>query len=1009
METWKTGSSTPAAVAAVYQPMSKLGLIPLDFNTARLQDYTLQHLTGFSPEEVVLVYYWSCKSKLTGQDFLNKLAGNLLERNLEEFTPKQLVLVLYGTGWLVKHRRNDSRAGRAPRMDTEGMLFPVSDQLIDRVARALTGASRLLQLKEQDLSNAIYSLGLLQYSKNEVVFPLLTQIGQSKLLPRFLEQELANLLQGMTLLGLEGHPTVALLANETVEKERLRIYKEPELCSILHSLAKLKFRNSDAIEILIKEATRSVRLSSYTEANLSNLLFAFDQLGIQDGRVWRVLLKEITVHERLANFQSHHLANILYAVGRCEYRDVQSLDLIMDSILQQDRIKNYSTREYSLMLYGLSRVQYSRPSILTPMSDELAKEGRLLEGNLNQKTISGILLSLATLNHRNDKLINGYINEVLTEQQLLVMDAEVLSQYIYSLGKLNANLDKNVETVVNSLVDYQEKLETLSQKGVCMVIYGLGQFGSNFVHKMSSISELLRSSIARVERFSVQDLSMITYSFGLMKFSDFEIIDRIINSFCRPDRIFRASSQHLSNFLYGLGLLHYPIKDTPLSVLESELARVSRMKEYNGQELANVVFSLGMLGLGAEGRFQTILEKLMDEVIKPERLSQFREIELNCLLTGLGHLEYREPRILVPILEELTQDNRLNQLKPAEISSILNVVGLVGICPDEICSKLLMEAVRDERLKDLGRLQNGNYPEAIGALCQQLLQSANAVDLDEGHLANLLYGITHAKFHSTEVMQLVFDEITKHHRLPRFSCGEVLSIMRSILTLRSRNIEIEGLDHVARLFAIEMTTLNRVPNYTPSQLPQVLHYLSALKNKNVATTFPILKQLTRAEYINRLHPVDVARTVFSVGPLAFVNKQLHPRLALAVKPLLKQVVLAKGLDSMGCQSITELLVGLSMLGLKDPYVLDHVSNEIIKPMRLRTFRAWHLSRMFYAIGQLRYNNLELLRALAQELSRSDRAQRLDYRHWSNIMSAVLMLKFKDEEFAKVIEKQITCK
>lgn len=1021
MEKWKNEGSTAEAVAAVYRPMQQLGLIPLDFNTKSLIEHTVQNLEGFQAEDLAMIYYWSCKARFGNAEFLGKLTSQTLLRNLDDFSHKQLVLMLYGTGWLVKHQKSDSRSGRAPRTSTEGILFPGKDKFIDSIARALTSPPRLVHLKEQDLSNSIYSLGLLQYSANEVLYPILDQIDQSsKLLPRFLEQELANMLQGMASLGLEGHPTVAKLANEVVEKERLRIYKEPELCSILHSFAKLKFRNSDAIEILLREALRTIRLSAYTEPQLSNLLFALDQLGIDDQRLWRILLKEITIPERLVNFLPHHLANILYAVGRCSFQDFQSIDLILEAVLQENRMKNYSTREFSLMLYGLSRIQYSRPSVLSSISEELSQPGRLLEGSLPQKTISGILLSLATLNHRNQDLIERYLEDILQRTGLQEMDPEVLSQYIYSLGKLRVNPDRRIEEIVSCLVDSSEKLENLSQKGVGMVIYGLGQFGPSFVRKMEPISTILKSGIARVERFSIQDLSMVMYSLGLLKFSDFELIDRLINSFCRPDRIFKASTQHLSNFLYGLGLLHYPVKDIPLAVLETELGKPARIRNYSSQELANVVFSLGMLGLGNHGPFQTVLEKLMNEVIKPERLTAFRELELSCLVTGLGHLEHREPRILVPILEELTQDTRLERLKDSEIASILNVIGSIGICPDEICSKLLTEATRLERIKtydirsmismiySLGRLQNGNYPEVIGAFSEQLFESANAQELDEGHLANLLFGITHARFDSTKVLKLVFEEITKQRRLARFSSGEILNIMKSILTLRSRNVEVEGLDHVARIFAIEMTTLTRIPHFTSSQLVQVLHFLSVLRNKNVATTFPILKQLTRVENLNRLTPGDVARTVFSVGPMAFVNRQLHPRLALAVKPLLKQVVLGKGMESITCQSITELLVGLSMLGLKDPYVLDHVSNEIMKPMRLRSFRAWHLSRMFYAIGQLRYNNLELLRAMAQELSRPDRAQRLDYRHWSNIMSAVLMLKFKDEEFARIIEKQITC-
>lgn len=82
------------------------------------------------------------------------------------------------------------------------VLFEKQDEFIDKLAREITKPTRIVMLQEQDLSNCIYSLGILNYNVKEVIFPLVHQITNTKILPRFLEQELANILQAMSLLGI---------------------------------------------------------------------------------------------------------------------------------------------------------------------------------------------------------------------------------------------------------------------------------------------------------------------------------------------------------------------------------------------------------------------------------------------------------------------------------------------------------------------------------------------------------------------------------------------------------------------------------------------------------------------------------------------------------------------------------------------------------------------------------------------------------------------------------------
>ena len=1009
LSTWKEQKPRMGTISALFQSLPSLGPPPENLDLTLLTQCVSELLPHLDPLTLSMIYYWSCKSCLDNPGFLQDLSHQILQMpDLTDVHPKHLVLMIYSGGWLMRHQKRRRSS----------MRYPGMDAFVDHVARALTSPNVVVQLTEQDLSNSIYSLGLLNYSQNEVIYPLLNRIEQPAVLPRFLEQELANMLAGMASLGLKGHPTVATLGMEVVERERLRIYKEPELCSLFNSFATLDYRNPRTMDILLSETVRSGRIGAYNETQLANLLYSLDQLEIQDPRIWRTLLSEVTLPERLPKFESYQLANIMYAFGRCEYRDPQAMHRLVQEVSHEGRISQYSTRECSLLLYGMSQTKHRDPAVLRMFSQELSRPGRLKEAGLTHKTLSGTLLSLARLGHRDADLIQRYFMEVLIGRNMAEMDAEILAQYIFCLGKFKVPYRGPTEEVVAELLEVPEKLKTLSHRGLGMVIYGLGQLGHEMAPHVKPLTAILQEGIGMIERFSVQDLAMVIYSFGQMRVAEPALIDRMLDSLTRPDRLMRTTTQHLSNVMYGLAMLQHRIQNSALEMLEAELARDSRVKSLAAQELANLIFSIGILQIDDRPGIQRLVEKLTEEATQPERLVQFREMELNCALTGLSHLRYREPTVVVPLLEEITHPARLKQLKDQEIASVVHVMAQLGICPDELCEKLLAEAQAAERLSrydtnslimmiySLGRLQNQNYTDTIRAFSEILLKSPSAEKMGEQNLANFLYGVTHTRCDIPEIIQRIFHEITKHHRLPRFHGGEILNIMKSVLLLRGRNIPIEGLEHVAKIFAVEMCAASRIPNFTPSQLTQVLHMLSVLRNKNVAAVFPILRELNKAENLHQLLALDVARIVFSVGPLAFVNRKLHPKLALAVKPILKQAILSNGPSAMHCQGITELIVGMSMLGLQDTYLLDNVAAEIVKPNRLRSFRAWHLSRIFYAVGQLRYRNLELLRALAAELSRSDRAQRLDYRHWSNILSAVLMLRFKDESFAKLIEKQI---
>lgn len=810
------------------------------------------------------------------------------------------------------------------------------------------------------------------------------------------------------------------LVSEIIERERLRAYKEIELSSIFYSLAHLKFQNIDALNILLREAFRTTRLTQYKEHQLSNLIYSIDKLNIMEDKPWRSILTEVCAPSRLERFEEHHLANIAYAIGRREVRSTEILEHVAMEIIREERLPKYTTRELSLMMYGFSRVNYSNSTVLNALSNEVAKEGRMTDTSISEKNYSGLILSFAMLKHKNMQMIKRFNEEVLTSSRISKMEPEVLAQVIFSLGKLKVPLTSRFDEVIGTLTESEVKIEELSQKHLSMVIYGLGQMGTEMKRYMDPILNVLLSSPGKIERFSVQDLSMVMYSFGQMKLIDaYEVIDRVLRTFCRPDRIMYATCQNLSNLVYGLGQLKHDIKELSLQSLERELAISNRINNFSPQEISNIIYSLGMLKISDRPGIQEVLERLTTMAIKPEKLAKFKEIELNCLLTGLSYLRYKEPGVLVPLLEELTQDDRLLRLTAKELSSVIYVVGQVEVCPDEFFEKLMNEVRKEHRIKEfdltsitmiiysLGKLRDKSKHEAMRILSNHLLHKDLCERLNEQHLTNILYGYVFTYYESEEHYDTLFKEMTKHFRVNNYDVSDILNVCRALLELRSRKAEIKGVEYVLKLFAIEMTSPSRLEQFKPSQLTHVLQILGILKNKNIATLFPILQALSKPKFLSLLSPMDVSRAIFSIGPMAFVNSELHPRLALTAKPILRQVVSGKGPISMTCQSIAELFIGMSMLGLQDTFVLDHISNEVIKTGRLRSFRAWHLSRIFYAVAQLRYDNLELLRGLANELSKAERAERLDYRHWSNIMTAVLMLKFKDEKFAKIIEKHVS--
>ncbi|GMH33929.1 hypothetical protein BSKO_01763 [Bryopsis sp. KO-2023] len=322
-------------------------------------------------------------------------------------------------------------------------------------------------------------------------------------------------------------------------------------------------------------------------------------------------------------------------------------------------------------------------------------------------------------------------------------------------------------------------------------------------------------------------------------------------------------SWHIVAIFHACAKLRYKNIDL-LNTLAEEMLRMRNTKALYSMEIANLVYSMGILsrfevlvqaaerGLRVPDVYHLysvqppptlfdlqddLMEAVCNELAVPHRLTDFREQELANTIYGLGLLRYRNTAALKALGREVTSLIHLPKFTPQEISNIVYGFGLLGFQEDNIYETISTMVLKHDKMETF-TTQN---------------------------IANMLYGFARVNFSSPSIMAALRKEIETSCKSGEFREQEISNIVSCLALLDA------GTPSVYDALLKEAMNPARMPRFVDHNLSTMILGLAQAQHRNEAALDALVEELMKPERMANLTSKDIGDIIVGLNGLDYVH------------------------------------------------------------------------------------------------------------------------------------------
>ena len=478
--------------------------------------------------------------------------------------------------------------------------------------------------------------------------------------------------------------------------------KGSDLASILHSLALLnqsrqlrkgRGLSEPFMKSVLRRALERNALHRFSTVSLSQCLYSFAVLQLRGHPLVSTYSAQICSEHRRETFTTQCLANVLWSWAKLDYVDASHLEILSEMAIQQRQEAN--AQELTNILWSWYSLGHRSPEHWTPVLEEIQRRRR----ELMPQGIALLFIACARIEHQNDDSCRVILRHVVEPKEHILFSNSILANIIWSLGKIQLSDDNASVTIciVESLK--VSRLEKYTSQELCSVTLGIARIDFRDLDLCLELHKEIMKPF-RLRQYNPQELCNLIWASGRMSVQSVECQKSLAAELVKRRDVFdQFSAQGLASVVLGWAHGRFSRKEDSNVVLR-EVMKEDRLKQYNAQELANLCWSFGRLGIHSTNLYR----RLANHMLQEKTLEAFTPQALANILVGWAHGRFRDLSA-VHLVAQQFHGEKLTELKPQEIAATSWALGKLGYQSSDIVKRIALEAVRRETLKSLTPLQ----------------------------------------------------------------------------------------------------------------------------------------------------------------------------------------------------------------------------------------------------------------------------------------------------------------
>eukprot|EP00210_Caulerpa_lentillifera_P001148 g1105.t1 len=563
------------------------------------------------------------------------------------------------------------------------------------------------------------------------------------------------------------------------------------------------------------------------------------------------------------------------------------------------------TQEFTQMISGFGMLRFHNPKLKLLISEELMKEHRLL--SMKYQDLVYTWKAISQLQIDDWLLIKHVSQEIIKPERIQgfkVRELEIILLSIKPMKYRPRNLIKSILIEITR----PDRMSMISEMQLTNIIQTLGVVS----YRDEVVLEQLLQEVMKPRRlnlFTKTELSLIAYSFKKLKFSPVELMERLISEVEGVFLDSGLSDEHLLSFILG--------------------PRKSELEE----ESCN---------------------KLLKQLLVPERLRKLSDLSLSGLLAGLYERKITDPDQITPCISEI--QTRLKSASAQVLSYFAYGLRTNKIEDPQILQTFVDEVIKEEKLKSF------NAPQLTGVVyaLEELVQIHRINEVSEKGLANLITSLQHTGLPLTHpCVESVLTEAVESSRLLKYSERSLMSMINSFGRMRVRQKEWSF-----PLFN-EVTKLGRLARLSNEELAELVYNTAQMRIRSGKGIDDLKNELKKSNRLTKFTNHDFANLIYAIGICRITDHDF-------VKLVIDSFISKTDLTTLKNSEIANIIHGLATLGYSDENCLMKILPEALQEERLAIMTNSEFASLVYGLFQLQTSHPRFTRILINEIEKPNR-------------------------------------
>lgn len=637
------------------------------------------------------------------------------------------------------------------------LKFKLTPQFQTQLISELKKTERLEGLSQQGLCNVMSSLKSLEIEDQS----LLESLAECSVLPNQLNsynsQDLANLVYTISTWTISNKtPVLEAFKNRILELKNLSKMKEQELSVLVYCLAQSRVQELDSIlKFLGQEVIQSSRLFLYTNQGLSMLIYSFGVAKFKDLSILRVLSKEFVKPYRLESASNQSLSNVVYGLGRFRIIKDPVLNTVITKLLNEaqrgHRLKSCNEQFLTNIIYSLAQLKLGQ--FLEPFLTEVLKIERI--SRLTDQGLSNIFQSLHWLeqSHGSRSIIEEAIKRSAGSG---LSPAAALNFLNIGLSTTTVQNQASFRPLLRALLTKQ-RLTEFSNDGLISIL--LRSARAEFRERKIVLPVVLElTSVSRRTGLSVLQMSAALRLSWILGLSGNQVIDKLVTLLLSKDQWQELTSNALAEVLISLCWLNYP--DQSLYSLFCQKL-VFNLQQVDPEKIVQIVRGLRVGWVPLD-----FVESFLDHLCAKEQLESLNLGLLVSLVQSQATFHLRDPTRVERCLEEVIKPSRISQITVKDTSILLEALIQLDL-KDQPQIPTLVSIVDDSKALEMIRVHyvakmviclaqlGQEYKSKTGKLVEWLVRSPRSESLVEKDLMDMLTTLKEADYEYGKIGRLL--------------------------------------------------------------------------------------------------------------------------------------------------------------------------------------------------------------------------------------------------------------